>query len=119
MIKDAMSTPPKTKTFTVEFTVVLSALGDDSFNHVPTVVKYEFPEFDGATVVDETEQSFTQFDHEVVAQWSACFTTSLPVADAVDALRNALTIGWTGNGCHGDHFESTGVQVTLCPDSIK
>jgi hypothetical protein len=114
-----MNNPPTVKTFTVELTVVLSALGDDSFDHVPSIVTYEFPGFDGATVVDETEQSFTQFDHEVVVQWSACFSTSLPVGDAVDALRNALTIGWVGNGCHGDHFESTGVQFTLCPDSIK
>lgn len=114
-----MINTPQTKTFTVEFTVVLSALGDDSFDHVPTVVTYEFPRFDGATIVDETEQCFNQFDHEVVVQWSACFTTSMPVGDAVDALRNALTIGWTGNGCHGDHFESTGVEVSLCLDSIK
>jgi hypothetical protein len=114
-----MSNTPPRKTFTVEFTVTLTALGDDSFNHVPTVVNWTVPANMGVSIVDETEQSFTAFQNDVVAQWSVAFETTLPVGEAVDALRNALTIEWTGNGCHGDHFESTGVEVFLCIDSIK
>ena len=108
-----MNNTAAVKTFTAEFTVTLSALGDDSFDHVPTVVDWSIPANMGISVVDETEQSFSEFDHEVVVQWSVCLTTSMPVADAADALRAAITIDWTGNGCHGDHFESTGVEIAV------
>jgi hypothetical protein len=118
LIKDAMSNTPQTKTFTVEFTVVLSALGDDSFDHVPTVVDWTIPANLGVSVVDETEQTITAFQNDVFAQWCVAFETSLPVADAVDEIRRTLLIDWHGNGCRGDHFESTSVDVALNFDSI-
>jgi hypothetical protein len=108
-----MSNPPQTKTFTVEFTVTLSALGDDSFNHVPTVVDWTLPANVGVSIVDETEQTFTAFQNVVVVGWSVAFETTLPVGDAVEDIRRGLTIDWSGNGCHGDHFESTGVEVDV------
>ena len=113
-----MNNPPTVKTFTVEFTVTLTATGDDSFNHVPTVVDWTIPANMGITVVDETEQTITAFQNDVVAQWAVAFETTLPVGDAVDEIRRTLLIDWHGNGCHGDHFESTGVDVALNFDSI-
>lgn len=108
-----MNNTPQVKTFTVEFTVVLSALSDESFNHVPTVVDWTLPANVGVSVVDETEQCFTAFHDCVVVGWSVAFETTLPVDDAVETVRRGLTIEWSGNGCHGDHFESTGVEVDV------
>ena len=113
-----MSNTPQTKTFTVEFTVTLSALGDDSFNHVPTVVDWTLPANVGVSIVDETEQCFSEFQNEVVCQWCVAFETTLPVGDAVEDIRRKLLIDWNGNGCHGEHFESTGLDVALDFDSI-
>ena len=116
-----MNNTPQVKTFTVEFTVTLFATGEDSFNHVPTAVDYSIDaDIQGSVgVVDETEQTFTTFQNEVVVQWSTAFETVVPVADAVELIRRHVLIEWIGtNGCTGDHFESTGVDVTLNLDSI-
>jgi hypothetical protein len=114
-----MNNSPTVKTFTVEFTVTLSALGDESFNHVPTVLDWSIPANMGVSIVDETEQCFSEFQNEVVCQWSVAFETTLPVGDAVEDIRRKLLIDWHGNGCTGDHFESTGIEAALNFDSIS
>lgn len=120
-----MNNPPAVKTFTVEFTVTLTALGNDveridSFNHVPTVLTWgsKVPADMSVKIVDETEKTFTAFQNDVVIQWAVAFETTCPVGDVVDEIRRTLLIDWHGNGCHGDHFESTGVDVALNFDSI-
>lgn len=113
-----MNNTPQAKTFTVEFTVTLTATGDDSFNHVPTKMFWSLPFCRDLFKVDETEQTFTAFENEVVAQWSACYETTLPVGEVMEMIRVHGSLDWSGNGCHGDHFESTGVDISLNLDSI-